>query len=60
MSVATPQGKQAEGELLEKGTVCTSAEKREAETREGYDKEVNKIKMRKQVSMMYSKSIDWV
>ena len=35
LSVATPQGKQAEGELLEKGTVCTSAEIEELNDTEG-------------------------
>ena len=35
LSVATTQGKQAEGELLEKGTVCTSAEIEELNSTEG-------------------------
>ena len=35
LSVATPQGKQAEGEFLEKGTVCTSAEIEELNSTEG-------------------------
>ena len=35
LSVATPQGKQAKGELLEKGTVCTSADIEELNSTEG-------------------------
>ena len=35
-------------------------QERETEPKEDYEKEVSRFKMRKQISMLYSKSIGWV